>query len=126
MGRVNREIAAVGAAEVELAGGAEAIVCTLDGVDTTTVNDTVVLTAEVPISAGVESVLQTVRIRRTGVEGAEVAKAELTTVASTQHVVTLSAVDEPGEIAGGKYVVTLAGTATKVTKALKATLRALV
>lgn len=112
-------------AKVESAEGAETVVATLAGIDTTPENDAVQLIAVIPIDPGLESVLQTVRIRRNGVEGTEVEKVELTTVASTEDVAVIQARDKPGEVANMSYVVTLAGTATKKTEADGVTLTAI-
>lgn len=96
-----------GAAEKSGEAGAEAVVCTLTGIDTTPENPVVNLEANVLITTGAAGAKQVVRIRRAGVAGAEVAKGQVKLGANAEGSVGLQAIDEPGETVNGTYVVTV-------------------
>lgn len=115
----------VGGAEVEVAAeGKEAVVAEVKGVNTTPESPTVMLDVNVPVITAAESTEVTVKVRRNGIAGAVVAEVTEKPGASAKQQVQVQAEDEPGEVAGMTYVVTLTDVAKKQSKSAKATIQA--
>jgi hypothetical protein len=113
-----------GAAEKSGKSGAEKVVCTLTGIDTTPENPAVNLEANVLITTGGAGTKQTVRIRRDEVAGTLVATGIVKLGASAEGSVGLQAIDEPGESIARSYVVTVAEAAAEEDTVVNPTLQA--
>lgn len=123
MARPRLTRSATGAAEVKQAAAAEAVVVESTPINTTPDTPDVLITAVVPFATAAESTTVEVTIRREGVEGAEVAKVITQPGASNQAQITLEATDNPGEVAGLKYVVTVKPGVAKEVNAKRARIR---
>jgi len=119
-----RQFREVTGAEVVSATGAETVVATLAGIDTTKKNYQVMLQANVPVKCEGSVTTVTVRIRRTSLTGTEVAAIKVKTGASTEQFLALNALDTPGEVGNLTYVCTIAGAASAEVIAEKARLSA--
>lgn len=122
-----RSITAKGAENAESTAGEETVVVTMPGVTTTPTNNQVTFKATASLVTEAEGEEVTMRIRRTGVTGAEVGKVAVALGASAKASVTLIAEDNPGEVAGMTYVLTLQEKkATKKVKAVSSAMQVLV
>lgn len=118
-----REVFAKGAASVSGEAGKEKVVLTLAGVTTEQQDQSVRLEGTCPLESEAECEQCTVRLRRGGVAGALIAEVKVAMVGATKAVVPIEGFDEPGEVAGQEYVMTIEEKkATKIDKALVPTL----
>jgi len=115
------EKAAEGALGAE---GKETIVAELKGIDLTPENPSVQLDSNFVIVTVAEDTEVTVRLRRSGLTGTEVAKLVIKPGASAIVSAGVQAEDEPGELCNGTYVLTLQSTAKKLSKFREATIQA--
>lgn len=91
----------------------ETVILTLPAVSTNGAQDTVALQGSVDITTGAGSTFVTVRVRRgTGITGAVVgAQDPITATAGSTQNIGFDVADNPGEVAGQAYVVTVQQTA---------------
>lgn len=97
---------AIGAARVEGEAGREKVILTLEGVDTTPDRPVVFIEVNAPLTTEAEAEETILRVRRSTVTGTEVGKLAEKIAASTSAGISFSLKDEPGEVAGLKYVLT--------------------
>jgi len=115
------------AAVTEVEGITETVVATITGVTTDIGHQQVFLNANAYWVAAATSETMVLRLRRgTGITGTEVAKVEVSSVASKKNECTIQGVDNIGEVAQASYVLTLAESKagaknTGITVALSAT-----
>lgn len=94
-------------ADTALVTTAETVVATLAGLSTQFADSVVMLRGWVDITTGTGVTGVTLRIRRTGVAGVLVGEGNIIAIgASTTGAFDVEATDNPGEIAGGVYVLT--------------------
>lgn len=119
-----RQFREVVGGEVVSATGAETVIATLPGIDTTKKNYQVMLQSIIPVKCEVSVTTVTVRIRRTSLTGTEVSAVKVKTGASTEQMLSLSTLDTPGEVGNLTYVLTIAGAASAEVISEKARLSA--
>lgn len=107
---VTRHTSASGA--VNIPTTSETVVATLSDVETTGAGDAVDLQGSVDITAGTGATAVTLRVRRGGVAGAVVrANNPQTIAAGNTATLDIEATDNPGDVAGQVYVLTVQQTA---------------
>jgi hypothetical protein len=91
----------------------ETVVLTLPSISTANAGETVEISGAVDFTAGTAATFVTPRVRRgTGITGTVVGDADpITVTAGATSQVTFSVADNPGEVAGQPYVLTLQQTA---------------
>lgn len=98
---------ATGPAEAKPEAGHEGVIVTLESVATDAPDAFVVLLATAKLTTPAEAEEVTLRIRRGGLTGTEVASVTRGIGASGNATVTLFGFDDPGDVAGEDYVLTL-------------------
>lgn len=108
-----RVVGSVVTGNVTLVTTAETVVATLGPVNTRQASEPVVVEADVQVTAGTGATAITPRVRRgTAITDPLVGEGNPITVAAGNTVtVGIRVVDQPGEVAGQSYVVTLQQTA---------------
>lgn len=124
MQQAKEQVEGVGGASV--AYEAETVIASVTGITTGVGRGTVDLEAVANLTTNAGTTKTTLRIRRTGVAGTEVAKVVVKPGASGEVSIPMQAIDvPPGELAGGTYVLTAQETAavssTSVSSRISAT-----
>lgn len=113
----------VGGANVEFE--AETVIATVEGISTGPGHGTVFLEAMASVTTGAGSAKVTLRIRREGVGGTEVAKAVALPSKSGETQVPFQCNDvPPGEVANGQYVLTAQHSAAEKAKSVNSRITA--
>ena len=93
-------------------GATETAILTTGGIDTTPQQERVLITGIVSVTPGTAATAIVVKVRRgSGVSGAEVGSTETQTgAAGTSQVVSFHVEDNPGEVEGEQYTITVTET----------------